>query len=457
MKTTRRQFAGAAAGAFVAFSAAAEKEASGEKPKDDTAALQERIDQNHLLELEPGTYRLTKPLVLNTTRTGYAGIRGPQGTARLVMAGPGPAVRVVGDHLGTADPGSVEPHTWNEERFPVLSGFEIVGEHPEADGIELLRTMQPVIERVLIRQCRHGIRLAERNRNVIIANCQIYDNAETGIFIDNCNLHQMNITGNHISYCKRAGIHQLNGDVHNIQITGNDIEYNAGMEDVLSGEIVLEAADGGMISEYTIASNTIQARPKHSGANVAVVRGEKDGSVGLFAITGNVLGSRNVNLLVRNAHGGMTISGNAIYTGVEGNVVVEQSSNVLLTGNTVRPSSESGPDFGDRGGVRFADCDGCLVSDNIIVTRANGEKPGGSISLIGCRAVSASGNQILRVHHRGVYLEDCKQCRVVGNTIMPQDGCEDFIAVAAEGQNESNVLRDNFPCGTPAANSVQAD
>ena len=44
---------------------------------------------------------------------------------------------------------------------------------------------------------------------------------DTGLLFDRCNLHQVIIHGNHISYCKRAGIRQLDGDVHNIQITGN--------------------------------------------------------------------------------------------------------------------------------------------------------------------------------------------------------------------------------------------
>lgn len=37
--------------------------------------------------------------------------------------------------------------------------------------------------------------------------------------------------------------------------------------------------------------------------------------------------------------------------------------------------------------------------------------------------------------------------RVVGNTLMPVENCVDFIAVAAEGACEGNIIRDNFPCG----------
>ena len=37
--------------------------------------------------------------------------------------------------------------------------------------------------------------------------------------------------------------------------------------------------------------------------------------------------------------------------------------------------------------------------------------------------------------------------RVVGSTLMLVENCVDFIAVAAEGACEGNIIRDNFPCG----------
>ena len=135
----------------------------------------------------------------------------------------------------------------------------------------------------------------------MLANSHIYNGIDSGVFMDHCNLHQVNFIGNHISYNKRAGIRQLNGDVHNIQITGNDIEYNWGSEET-SAEILLEAPEG-IISEYTISSNTIQAVSENSGANIYIVgaANETPYSARLFAITGNVIGSRNKNIYIDNA------------------------------------------------------------------------------------------------------------------------------------------------------------
>ena len=115
--------------------------AVGDGVVDDTAALQHALEAGDgVLELDKGTYRITAPLVLDTTRQGYMGVRGRSGTSRILMAGPGPAIQVVGNHLGTARPASYESHTWDQERMPILEGFEFVGEHPEAIGIELRKT-----------------------------------------------------------------------------------------------------------------------------------------------------------------------------------------------------------------------------------------------------------------------------------------------------------------------------
>jgi len=442
--TSRRQFMGWAAAGFLAPAAVGEDAAEPISP-DATRTLQQAADAGGVLELGPGTYRITEPLVLDTTKCGYVGVRGAQGTARIVMAGPGPAIRVVGDHQGTAKPGTVQPHTWERERFPVLSGFEIVGAHPEADGIELFRTMQAVIERVSIRKCRYGVHLSVRNRNVIITNCHIYDCSDSGIFMDDVSLHQINILGNHISYCQHGGIRQFNGDVHNVQITGNDIEYNSGY-DGLSCEILLEAPDSGLISEYTIASNTLQATPDAQGANVAIVGRDNDFTVGEVAISGNVLGSRNKNVYARNAQRELTITGNTIYTGVAANVHLVQCANVVVGTNTVCTSRGGLKDFGDQGGILLEDCAACSLTGNVVRGTTCGDADrGGAVGLVRCRDTAVASCQILNPGFRGIYLEDSARCRISDNTIVSQgDGAPMVAAISVTGSGSDNVIQNNL-------------
>src|SRR6266545_1205660 len=174
---------------------------------DDTEAIQKAVNAaaiNGMVQFPKGNYRITKTITVDLTKTGTVALKG-DGTARIVMAGEGPALKFVGTHAGTADPKTVKPAVWGE-RMPTVEGIEFVGDHANADAIEASGTMQLVVSRVLIRKCRHGVHLTGRNRNVIISDCQIYDNRGIGIFLDAVNLHQINVTGCHVSYCDLGGI-----------------------------------------------------------------------------------------------------------------------------------------------------------------------------------------------------------------------------------------------------------
>jgi len=361
------------------------------------------------------------------------------------MTGEGPAFHLIGDHQGTADPNSVKEHTWEKERFPVISGIEVLGENPKADGIHLYRTMQTTVQNVLIRRCRHGFRLYERNRNFLLANSHIYDGHETGVFFDNCNLHQVIIVGNHISYCKKAGIYQLNGDVHNIQITGNDIEYNSGFEGP-SGDIFLEIPEEGVISEYTIASNTIQATLDAKGSNIWMKGRESEGVFAIRAIniTGNVLGSRNENLVIE--HGNrVTLTGNTIYGGTDRNLRLEHCHYTVVGSNTIN-SRPAGYKADTLDGVRLKDCVGLNFVSNVLMDHQCGsEETGGAVTLEGCSDCRISQNQILGSKFRGIHLRDSSSCVVSDNTIKGSKEADTYqAAIEATGEQVNNLVQNNL-------------
>src|SRR5262245_59392997 len=103
----------------------------GNGEADDSEALQEAVDALGSIRLPRGVYRLTKPVTF--TLTGAGGITG-DGDATLKMDGPGPALRFVGTHGGTADPKTMKPDTWSQFS-PRVRGIDILGNHAEADGI----------------------------------------------------------------------------------------------------------------------------------------------------------------------------------------------------------------------------------------------------------------------------------------------------------------------------------
>ena len=174
--------------------------ARGDGKTDDAQAIQHAIQKSDgVVHFSRGDYLVTRALQLPLQSAGPIGIDGSLGTARIIMAGAGPAINLVGTHRRTADPTHFTDDFWRRERMPTVQNIEIVGRHPQADGIRIDGVMQPTINRVLIRKCRHGIHLANRNRNVLISDCHIYDNTGIGIFLDCVNLHQINIHGCHIS------------------------------------------------------------------------------------------------------------------------------------------------------------------------------------------------------------------------------------------------------------------
>jgi hypothetical protein len=430
--------------------------AAGDGETDDTEALQHALQAGDgVLRLPKGVYRITRPLVIDLQQSGHAAVLGEGGTTRIVMAGPGPALRLVGTHDGSALPRTVQPQVWDRERFPIVSGLEILGAHPQAVGIELHRTMQPTISQVLIRHCRYAIHLPERNRNVLITNCQIYDNLEYGIFFDRCNLHQINIEGCHISYCRRAGIMMLGGDVHNLQITGNDIEYNnrPGVDTPAEGgaEIFFDAREG-LVSEVTIASNTIQATIQPGGANVRIwAKDDTDDRLGacLIAMTGNIVGSQSRGMDLRGVFR-MTVAGNTLYGNEEFNIHAEKCRGLSVTGNTIgwRPHRKDPWD-----GLCFVECDLIHLSGNVAQGMCAGTSDaGGAVTFRKCRDIQVAHNQICDSLHAAIEVTDCDRVQIEGNQIVDRKVPATMPhALRLVGRNERLTVRNNLWGGATEA------
>ncbi len=447
--------------------------AVGDGVADDGAALQHTLEAgNGVLRLNKGTYRITQPLVLDLTKQGYGAVRGEGGTSRIIMAGPGPAIRVIGDHQGSAVPTTVQPHTWEKERFPTISGIEIVGEHPQAVGIELLKTTKCVVSQVLVRRCRIGVHLVERNRDFILADSHLYDNHEFGLFFDRCNLHQIIVHGCHISWNKVAGIKSLGGDVHNLQIVGNDIEYNnitAGKPNppptdaqlaahTGGSEIWFDATDG-ITSEVTISGNTIQATRQTGGANIRIVgtpvkrpqradspKTQTADTAHLINITGNVLGSQWRAVELQHVSR-VTITGNTIYDSFDLSVFAQHCAGIVVSANAfVWRGLDTEP---TKDGLRFEDCDNVILS-SLSTQRlcAGSAERGAAITFVRCSDCGVSDCQILDPLHRGIELEDCLRCRVANNTIADRRAKPTMRqAIRVVGQSRNNLITGNILSG----------
>jgi hypothetical protein len=396
-------------------------QARGDGQADDTDAIQALIDARAgSIRFPPGTYRLTRPLTIDLDRVGPVALVA-DGTARLVMAGPGPAIRFRGTHGGTADPGTVQPNVWERQRMPVVEGLAIVGAHPEADGIEAAGTMQLTLRGVHIRQCRHGVHLIERNRNVLIDGCHIYENRGCGVFYDQVNLHQSNITGCHISYCDGGGVVVRGGEVRNIHISGCDIEGNMAAGGPPTANVLLDCGEGS-VAEVAITGCTIQhTRNAPESANIRILgrgymlrRGQRmEFQCGHVTIGDNVLSDVQTNIHLVGARG-ITITGNTLWQGYAHNLLLEDCQQVVIGPNMLERNPLYSYTDEARNGVVLRRCRDTTINGLHLHHVLDSEA---GLVLENCQRVHLSGCTILDCAPVGLLLRDCRQVRCHGNLI----------------------------------------
>ena len=420
--------------------------AVGDGRGDDTEAIQHTVSQGDgVLHFPPGTYRITQSIEVRLAKRGPLSIDGSGGSAKVVMAGPGPAFRLAGNHGGTGDPGSRKSNVASHQRLPTIRNIEVEGAHAEADGFELVETMQSVFEGVMVTRCRHGIHLIKRNRNVLISHCHIYFNTGVGVYLNGVNLHQINVASSHISYNRLGGIRLERSEVRNLQITGNDIEYNNHKSHVAKPEPTAKiyidtTAEGASVNEVTIASNTIQATGSPGGANIRIMeKPDSSRPPGLFAVSGNIIGSQENNVHLTGCYG-VAISGNTIYSCEHRNLFIEHSRLINISGNTFRRHT---PRYGT--GVRFTGCSDIAFTGCSILDETAESQPDltALLELDRCKRINITGSQFLN-GTIGVDGKDCSHVILTGNTL--HDTRERPIAKHAirfTGEGEGNTAAHN--------------
>lgn len=418
--------------------------AVGDGKADDTQAIQHALDNgDDLLEFPRGSYRITRTIEVSLLRR--VSIDGG-GRATVIMEGAGPAFRLTGSHGGTGDPGSVKPETW-AQCLPTVRNIVVEGGHSEADGFELIETMQVVFESVLVRRLRHGIRLHRRNRNVLISHCHLYFNSGVGIFLDRVNLHQINIASNHISYNRLGGIRIEGSEVRNLQITGNDIEYNNHRshktEPELTAEIYIDTtAKGASVNEITVASNTIQATSSPGGANIRIVNDLGEGRPpGLWSITGNIIGSQENNIHLTGCYG-IVISGNCIYSAEKRGLLVEKSSHLTIGSNSFRRHT---PAY--HTGIRLVESQDCVINGCTLEDQdPEGQKNGASLlELERCERINVSGCQFLGGVPYGIDASECSWTNISNCTLAnPREKEMAKGAIKMSGKGGGNMIAGNI-------------
>jgi hypothetical protein len=317
--------------------------------------------------------------------------------------------------------------------MPLIDALEIIGSHPNADGIELKNTLMPTLRTILIRNVRNGIHLTSRNRNVLIDGCHIYNNSGIGIFLDNVNIHQFIISDSHISYCKKGGITVINSEIRNFQITGNDIEYNCDPLGGSAADILVDCSKGGSVREGTISGNTIQAIPSPDGANIRFLGlASNPDKIGLWSIVGNHISNQELNIHLENTRG-ISITGNTFIRGYNRHLLINNSSNLIINGNVFDHNNDYFPSVPFAyGGILLNKGENVIISDNIIDGSGNGgEDNGGAMVIKDSREVSIMACHIKNPIFNGIKFESSTNSQII-------------LCVISEGVKNNGMLRGIF-------------
>lgn len=392
--------------------------AVGDGKADDTAAIQIAVEAGGgVVRLPKGTYRITKPIVIELDKVGYTSICG-DGVARIVMAGPGPALKFVGTHFKSADPAGFAENVWERQRMPLADGLAIDGAHPEAVGIEATGTMELTLTRLHIRNTLHCIHLVGSNRNLLIADCHLYENRGVGIFYDNVSLHQSNIVGCHISYNRGGGIVSRAGNVRNIHITGCDIESNMGAKMPPTANVLIDCSGSPYgTGEVAITGCTIQHNnDSPDSANIRILgRSQPTAKLALVreghvTITGNVLSDVKVNVRLRDCRG-VVLTGNTFWMGFTHNLLIEDCADIILGPNNFdrNPRYNYGNSLDARNSLVVRNSDDCTLT-GLHVTNVWREPAG--LLIENCKRMNVTNCTILDCDNAGLLLKGVTNSRV---------------------------------------------
>lgn len=430
---------------------------------DSTTVLQKAIDDSdgNLLLGKDEILRITKPLVFDLAKHKAVAVKAAGGVT-IVMDGPGPALRFIGSHKGTASPKSFQPATWNE-RMPIVSGIEILGNHKKADGIELVQTVGAIVTKVSVRWCRHGIHLVNRNRNVVVSDCHLYENSGVGLYLDDVNLHQINVATSHISYNRQGGIVVRDGSVRNLQVSGCDLEGNmpADATPTKVANILIDVSGSPdtrakSIAEITITGCTIQHSANYGGdkkktvapggANIRLA-GKKIYPINSVTISGNVLSDTTTNIDIDYALD-VAINANNFFAPKPANLRVANSKRVVVSGNTFNPRQFERP-----GTITFKACADCVIANSTLHKFATNE---GALILDGCSGFTLNGLNLSDCGS-GIMLKNTtdttiSSCRVTRTTSGSPD-------ISINDSNKSILLNGNAFSGVTkiSAKATNAD
>ena len=304
-------------------------------------------DFDGTLVLPRRTYKMSYAIRIDTSK-----IKVFDGNnSEFIMTNDRAVFEVVGslDSSMTSNPNTLNTEIMNKEPNTIIRNCIIRGDTNEdgtyknnGTGITLSGAIETNIENCYIHHMATGIKLTNVCRNVSICNNHIYAITGNGIYLENTNIHQLNINSNFITYCMNC-VYVKPKELANLQMNGNDIEigfYPTGYENARCLNFDISSTSNSCF-EIEICGNTIQGHSA-SGNLIQFLGGTNP--IQNVSIVGNHISNSNGTGIVLQDCKGFAIQGNTMkdiagyiydlngtvsYTSIQGNIGSKDCNNVI--------------------------------------------------------------------------------------------------------------------------------
>lgn len=314
--------------------------AVGDGVTDDSAAVQAAMDsageRGGIVAFDTSkVYAVSETIVVDVAR-----VRGIEGNlARIMLTRDVVALRIVGTHTGSASPGHESSQRIKlPEMHPYVRGLRVHAE-PRLRGtaLSIEGTFGLQVTQCHFFDLRTGIEFAKVNRNVVLANTNIWHCLDYGIWWNGGNVHQTNIVGNHVSYCRKA-MFVDDALIYNVQIVGNAIEASSSPDVV---EYVVHAvARDGYIEGFEFVGNSLEDHVQVSGAAVRIDGGPQRRGKQIMII-GNDMGNSRAGDIVVSDLDEVVIANNAMSYSADYSIrLTGHVLGVSVTGNVMNTRSD---------------------------------------------------------------------------------------------------------------------
>lgn len=365
--------------------------------------------------------------------------------AAVYLTADGTLFDIVGSHTFDSDPANMSDQTRYEELNTYVENARVFGADGTFQGtaVGLNSAFGTHIRGCQFTYLNTPVHITSDNRNHFIYSNHIYQNSGYGIFFDGGNLHQCNITSNHL-LGNNLHIYGSSGELFDIQVTGNDLENyaHAGLASPRGG-IAFDALTNG--GGHEIVGNTID---DHGDATDALI--EFGGDVSGSTIEANQFSFADVPCIRLNDQQKVGIGWN-----VANNI---EAFFVELLGNS-RWCKVGGNICENVGGFALIDgggayCEAVQVNDNNVDMGQGGPTPTGSaaIQATNTRMYGSSVSDNYVRARRGVWGIDLSLgdyfsgSRCKDNSVNCSSSSENGIRVTATGYRctiiKNNTVRD---------------